>query len=166
MNSINAAKQQASFRVTAIPDEIAGQVRLTNKSPQYGHPASISVATGYGPCRSCLKTFETGKDERILFTYNPFEGRAELPLPGPVFIHKNECKRYSGDTFPPDLRALPMLFEAFSKDGEMVKRAEVAENNIEARVEELFAMPETDYLYIRNREAGCFISLVERGKNY
>ncbi len=57
-----------SYRVIAIPEQIAQHVRATLKSPQYGHPAHVEVAKGYGPCRSCLQTFHTGEEQRILFT--------------------------------------------------------------------------------------------------
>jgi hypothetical protein len=162
---MKAAKEQTNFKVFSIPAEIAREVRLAGKSPQYGHPASSGIATGYGPCRSCLKTFETGKDERVLFTYNPFAGRAGLPLPGPVFIHKSECERYDAEFFPPGLRNLPMVFEAFAADGEMLKRVKVAEENIEALIDELFALPAADYIYVRNAEAGCFMAIIERKKS-
>ena len=70
------------------------QVRSTLKSPQYGHPAHVELATGYGPCRACLKQFRTGEEDRILFTYNPFEDLDEYPSPGPVFIHADSCPSY------------------------------------------------------------------------
>lgn len=164
MRPISVAKQQPSFIVTAIPQDISDKVRLTDLSPQYKHPASTAVATGYGPCRSCLKTFETGKDERILFTYNAFHDRAELPLPGPVFIHKEECERYNSEGFPPDLRSLPMLFEVFDDAGNMIERLTVVEDRIESQIEHLFAIDATKYIYIRNAEAGCFMAMIDRRK--
>src|SRR5688500_1101403 len=101
------------FRIVPIPEEIAKEVRETMVSPQYRSlKANVSMANGYGPCRSCLKTFEQGKEERIDFNYNPFEGLSSLPDPGPVFIHKEQCGSYRGDEFPPMLRELPLLFEA------------------------------------------------------
>lgn len=162
MNAMNAAKQQTTFQVTAIPDEIARQVRETGVSSWAKLPASASIAKGYGPCRSCLKVFEVDKDERIFFTYNPFEGRAELPLPGPIFIHQEECDPYRAEVFPPDLRSLPMLFEAFSEEGEMVKRAAVEKDKIEEQIDGLFSIPATAYIYIRNAEAGCFMAFIDR----
>ena len=83
-----------SYRVVALGDRTADIVRKTRLSPGYGHPAHAEVATGYGPCRQCLRTFSVGSDRRILFTYDPFFGREKLPLPGPVFIHEEYCERY------------------------------------------------------------------------
>ena len=51
----------AGFRVLPIDSAITEKVRNTLKSPQYGHPAHVELAAGYGPCRSCLKQFRTGK---------------------------------------------------------------------------------------------------------
>jgi Protein of unknown function (DUF1203) len=159
---MSTAKMQTAFKVTAIPAEIAQGVRETGVSSWAKLPASTSIAKGYGPCRLCLKIFEADKDKRTFFTYNPFEGRAELPLPGPIFIHANDCERYSSDGFPSDFRTLPMLFEAFSESGEMVKRVAVEEQKIEARIDELFALPAVKFIYIRNAEAGCFMAFIDR----
>jgi hypothetical protein len=159
---MNSVKEQAIFQITAIPAEIAQSVRDTGLSSWAKLPASTGIAKGYGPCRLCLKTFEAGKEERIFFTYNPFEGRAELPLPGPVFIHKKECERYSGEHFPPDFRGLPMVFEAFAGNGKMLKREKVTESKIELQIEELFELPAVSYIYIRNAEAGCFMAFIDR----
>ncbi|MBV9737341.1 MAG: DUF1203 domain-containing protein, partial [Candidatus Eremiobacteraeota bacterium] len=66
-------------------------MRSLQTAPIYGHPAHIEVATGYGPCRHCLRTFNVGREQRILFTYDPFQGIEDVPLPGPVFIHAVPC---------------------------------------------------------------------------
>ena len=82
-----------AIRVIAIPTEIANRVRTSWKAPRYGHPAHTEIAAGFGPCRHCLRTFSVGTEKRILFTYNEFESLENLPLPGPVFIHAEACKR-------------------------------------------------------------------------
>src|SRR5512132_1092925 len=94
-----------TFRVAAIPTKVADLVRSSMRSPGYGHPAHAELATGYGPCRHCLRDFQVGKERRILFTYDPFHGIEPLPLPGPIFIHEEPCERFSEDAgFPADLR--------------------------------------------------------------
>src|ERR687883_191044 len=102
------------FRFRGIPADVASEVRATMRAPDYGHPAYKALAQGYGPCRLCLRTFRIGEEERILFTYNPFPAD-ELPAPGPVFIHAQACERYDAPDFPPDLRALPMVLEAYGR---------------------------------------------------
>ena len=71
------------YKVVPIDPRLAASVRAEMKSPQYGHPAHAELAKGYGPCRSCLKTFRITGEDRILFTYNPFDGLASYPSPGP-----------------------------------------------------------------------------------
>lgn len=151
------------FRVTGIPTDLARQARETLKSPQYGHPAHTAMATGYGPCRSCLATFEKGKEERLLFTYDPFAGLDPYPSPGPIFIHREECPAWDADTFPPMLRPLPLTFEGYGADRWIVARERVADGEAEAAIERLFADAEVRYIHVRNTEAGCYIARVERG---
>lgn len=57
------------FRLVPIASDLADRVRHERRSPQYAHPATVEVAKGYGPCRQCLRTFRTGEEDRILFTY-------------------------------------------------------------------------------------------------
>ena len=105
-----------NYRVTPIPAEVASAVRETLLSPQYKSlTAIVSLANGYGPCRSCLRVFDQGTDYRIYFTYNSFDGRSSLPDPGPVFVHQNECTRFTGEGIPDDLLQLPVLLEAFGE---------------------------------------------------
>ncbi|HRH40093.1 MAG TPA: DUF1203 domain-containing protein [Pyrinomonadaceae bacterium] len=150
-----------SYKVIPIPSEISERVRENLKSPQYGHPATVDIAKGYGPCRSCLKTFDQGQEERILFTYNSFEGLSNLPLPGPIFIHKDSCKAYSENSFPIDLREIPMLLEGFGENSELIKREPVKIIEIDEQIEELLNLPNVLYLNLRNSEAGCFIARIE-----
>jgi hypothetical protein len=150
-----------NYKVVPIPSEIVQSVRENLKSPQYGHPASVSLATGYGPCRACLKTFAQGKEERILFTYNSFDGLSDLPLPGPVFIHRETCAEYSANGFPPDLLDLPMLFEAFGENSEIMKREAVQTELFDGQIESLLSLPGVNFVNLRNAEAGCFIARID-----
>jgi hypothetical protein len=97
-----------------------------------------------------------------LFTYNAFENLSRLPLPGPVYIHRDECESYAAAGFPPDLVALPLLFEAFGAESELVRREPVERAKIDAQIARLFELNEVDYIYVRNAEAGCFVARIER----
>lgn len=151
-----------NYKVVPILSELARSVRENMKSPQYGHPAFVDLAKGYGPCRVCLKTFVKGEEERILFTYNAFENLSNLPLPGPVYIHKNECNSFNGNDFPPELIDLPLLFEGYGNSSKLVKREAVEKENFTNQIVEIFALPEVSYINIRNAEAGCFVARIER----
>jgi Protein of unknown function (DUF1203) len=152
-----------SILVVAIPTKTAELVRATLKSPGYGHPAHIEVATGYGPCRHCLRDFRIGEEKRILFTYDAFYGLEPLPLPGPVFIHASPCERYREEAgFPEDLRAHRLTVTAYAA-GRQVRAEEYVENGqVEEVMSRLLANPEARYLHVRDTLAGCYDFRVER----
>jgi hypothetical protein len=152
----------AGFRVLPIDPALSDAVRSTLKSPQYGHPAHVEVAAGYGPCRACLRQFRAGEEDRILFTYNPFEGLDRYPSPGPVFIHAKSCPGYAEPQFPDELRSLPLTLEAYGDNRWIIARECPAGHEIELSIERLLNTSGVRYIHIRNTEAGCFIARIER----
>ena len=150
-----------ALRFRGIPSTLADEVRTTMKSPQYGHPAHRDVATSYGPCRVCLRTFETGKEERILFTYQPFRDGA-LPAPGPVFVHSADCAEYDAAELPADFRSLPLVFEGYASRGKMLAQEHVGDRNPDVVLAELFRQGDVEYAHVRNAAVGCFMARVER----
>jgi hypothetical protein len=150
--------------VIAIPSDVADAVRSTHKSPGYGHPAHAEVATGYGPCRHCLRTFEVGRERRVLFTYDAFNGTESLPLPGPVFIHEGECERYAEDAgFPVDMRTHALTLNAYGRGRHLRAQEYVADDNPDSVIERLLARSDVDYVHVRDTRAGCFDFRIERG---
>jgi len=149
-----------TYRIRALDQEIADEVRRTRRAPDYGHPAHVEVATGTGPCRLCLRPFEVGAEERLLFTLNPFPEGA-TPSPGPVFVHPGSCPRYETDGFPKDLAGLPLLLEGYDAGGMALVRRMVTQDPA-GDVELVFASAGVSYAHVRNAKAGCFIARVER----
>jgi len=151
------------YRVVAIPNEITSEVRQTLISPQYKSlSANVSVANGYGPCRSCLRVFNQGTDRRIYLTYNSFEDISPLPDPGPIFIHENECQRFESYGFPPDILELPVFLEAFADESRLVERVSMNREAVDLQIAELFSNDQVRFINLRNAEAGCYIARVER----
>jgi hypothetical protein len=150
------------YRVVPISRNAANEVRRNMVSPFGKLPASSSVATGYGPCRSCLKTFRQGEEERIYITYDPFAGISKLPLPGPVFIHTEECAEYSDHDFPKELRSIPMILEGFGANSRLVRSEPVSIDSVDEQIEEILDAAEVEVIHIRNAEAGCFIAKIQR----
>lgn len=152
-----------SYKVIPMPYSLVKKARETRMSPQYKNlPAFSAVATGYGPCRSCLRTFKEGKEERLYIAYDPFEDLSDLPLPGHIFIHTDPCDEFRGEGFPEDLLDLPLLFEGFGDDSYMLRRVKVDKNDPDSQIEEIFVDPSIKFVNIRNAEAGCFIARVDR----
>jgi Protein of unknown function (DUF1203) len=150
------------FRVIGISEQLAEKVRRSRTSPQYGHPAHTELATGYGPCRQCLRTFRTGQEARILFTYNPFDGLDAYPSPGPVFIHEDDCTSFGGPGFPQELRGIPLVLEAYGEDRWLVAQERIRDGVVEPAIGRLLEQDGVEYLHLRNLEAGCFIARIER----
>jgi hypothetical protein len=151
------------FRVAAIPTKVADLVRSSMRSPGYGHPAHIEMATGYGPCRHCLRDFQVGKERRILFTYNPFHGFEPLPLPGPIFIHADPCERFSdAGGFPKDLRSHRLTFAAYGEGRRLLAEEYVENGEVDALIVKLLNRTDVNYLHVRDTEAGCYDFRIER----
>jgi hypothetical protein len=151
------------YRVVAISDRIANAVRKTLRSPGYGHPAHTEVATGYGPCRQCLKTFAVGSERRILFTYDSFYGRENLPLPGPVFIHEHDCERYPEDGgFPADMLTHRLTLNAYARGRRLVSQRYVSSGIVEPELQRLFEDRDVAFIHVRDTDAGCYDFCIER----
>jgi hypothetical protein len=159
-----AGEMMTQYQVVALSEQTVEEVRNTLKAPGYGHPAHVEVAAGYGPCRLCLRPFREGEDERILFTYNPFPEQADIPCPGPVFVHRLPCSRYEGSGFPPGLRGLPLTLEGYDETGAATLRVKV-DDDPHGSVEKLLSSPGVAYAHIRNTAAGCFIARIERSES-
>ncbi len=152
----------SSYRVIAITTKLANQVRETRLSPRYGHPVYEEVAGGYGPCRHCLRTFRVGQEKRLLFTCDPFYGIAPFQLPGPVFIHAEDCPRYDEKAgFPPDLRRHALTVMAYGSSRELTSEERMVGAN-ENLIAELLANSAVRYLHVRDTEAGCFDFCISR----
>lgn len=149
------------YRVLALQQGLADEVRESRRSPGYGHPAHVEVARGYGPCRLCLRTFRKGEEKRLLFTHNPFPGDADLPSPGPIFIHYTACARFEAAGFPPGLRDLPLTVEGYDAHGVTRARVIVA-GDPETAIASALERPEVAYAHLRNTDAGCFVARIER----
>ena len=152
-----------TLRVIPIPDDAAAEVRRTLRAPKYGHPAHVEVAAGFGPCRSCLRTFREGAEERVLFTWDTFAGVDGYPSPGPVFIHRDACEPWSGEGLPPELRPLALMLEGYGAGRWPVAREAVRDGRVEEAAERLFANPAVAYVHVHNADAGCYVARVEQG---
>jgi hypothetical protein len=151
-----------TMRIVAIPTEVANAVRSTLKAPTYGFPAHVEVAGDAAPCRHCLKTFNAGKDRRILFTYDRFAGIESLPQPGPVYIHADNCERYDAGGYPEELRNSPRTLEAYAHGRKLIATEYVADGKYEDVIAKLFAHPEAAYIQVNSTTAGCFTFRIER----
>jgi hypothetical protein len=132
----------SEFRMIAIASELADRGRETKLSPGYGHPVSAKVATGHGPCWHCLRPFVVGRDVRMLFTLNPFQGVAPIPQPGPVFIHEAGCERYVEMAgYPAELLPFAVVLDGYDAEQMVRRRETVTDGSQEATIQEMMCDP-------------------------
>jgi hypothetical protein len=152
-----------TYRVVAVSESLAEKVRTTRKAPGYGHPVHAEVATGYGPCRLCLRDFEIGVERRLLFTLDPFHGIEAFPLPGPVFIHEEPCARYpETGGFPADVRSHDVTLAAYARGRVLRAEQRLSGEDAESAIGRLFSRRDIDYVHVRDSAAGCYDFRVER----
>ena len=149
------------FAVEAMPQGIATYVRENGRDPGWGHAVVTEPATGFGPCRLCLRTFTEG-ERRILFTYDSYAGVAEFPQPGPVYIHEDDCRRYDAEAFPPDLRSLELTFEGIAAGPRVIALERSDDDRVEDAIERLLEDRDVEFVNVRNTEAGCFVVRIDR----
>ncbi len=150
------------IRVVAISTEVATKVRTTLRTPVYGFPAHKELAGDAAPCRHCLRLITPQVDEAILFTHDRFSGVEDLPQPGPVYIHAEDCPRYDEHAgFPEELRGSPRTLEAYARGRQLVATEYVVDGEFEPIIEKLFASGEVDYLQVHSTTAGCFTFRIE-----
>ena len=152
-----------SFRVVAIPAEVAEKVRASLRSPFHDFPAHAETATDDAPCRHCLRKFVEDADRRILCTYDRFAGVEPLPQPGPIYLHATACERFPEDGgFPEEMRNSPRTLEAYSFGRNLLAREHVNDGGYEQVIERLFANSAVKYIQVNSTTAGCFTFRVER----
>ena len=151
-----------SYQLAGVPSQIAAEVRFTRRSPGYGHPVHQELATGTGPCRSCLGLFQVGVEDRLLFTYQPDSGDHTLGAPGPIFVHAEDCERYEGNTLPDELTELPLLIEGRARDGRTIRSYATPGKKADQVIRACLDDPAIDFVALRHGEAGCFIARADR----
>lgn len=151
------------LRIIAIPTQVAQDVRESSRSPFADHPAHTEVARGHGPCRHCLRNFRIGEEARILFTYDPFAPLGAPPLPGPVFVHRDPCERYSESAGPPpDLDELPLTLNAYAHPRKLLVQEYCRGAELGATAAGILEQREVDFIHVRDTEAGCYDFRIER----
>ena len=157
----------APIRVIAIPTKTADLVRSTMKSPGYGHPAHTEMASGYGPCRHCLRDFRVDEEKRILFTYDAFYSVEKLPLPGPIFIHAEPCSRYDENAgFPKDMRSHRLTINAYGENRSLLAERFIEDGNVEPVIDSFLDRSDVKYLHVRDTQAGCYDFRIERAVSH
>jgi hypothetical protein len=103
------------------------------------------------------------EEELYLFTYDPFSELGVPPLPGPVYIHADACKRSDGaDSIPAEYRGRLLTLAAYGSDRKLIEERRLTGGNEDEEAKRLFAHPDVQYIQVRSTEAGCYLFRLER----
>ncbi len=151
------------LKIVPMETAVVQELRKTMKTPGYGFPAHRQVAAGRAPCRHCLKLICPLREELILFTYDAFFGQSVPPLPGPVFVHADQCQPFSGNgNVPGEYLGQPLTFEAFGAKRKRLDERTIAGGGEDETLQTMFANQNVEYVHVRSASAGCYLFRVER----
>src|SRR6266478_7984093 len=92
------------FRIIPLPTEIAEAARRAINAGVADHSLLTADSPGSAPCRHCLRWAQPG-ERVILFPYTAIPSGHPYSETGPIFVHANECQRYSAtNEYPADFR--------------------------------------------------------------
>ena len=149
------------FRIVPLPTEVVEAARCAVNTGASDHALLTAKAPRIYPCRHCLRWAEPG-ERVILFPYasilpgHPYSERV------PIFVHTDQCKRYSAtDAYPADFRS-GRVFRAYDGRFNIIDAQIVDDKEPELVIQELFENPETAFVDVRSATHGCFTFRVQR----
>ncbi len=94
----------SSFHIIPLSTEIANAARRAVNAGALDHTIVSANSPGSCPCRHCLRWAQPG-ERVILFPYAAIPSGHPYSETGPIFVHANECQRYSTtNEYPADFR--------------------------------------------------------------
>ena len=166
MTAVIEARPTTGVTIAPLPERFLNRVRTEGVDDQ-GQPVRRLVAAGGEPCRDILRRARPG-EELILASFTPFTKSGPYREFGPVFIlAKDSGERPRLDRVPPagasgNYLQSQFVIRAYSAEEEIVAAELVQAEDLEARVEELFEIPDTTFLHVRFPTYGCFACRIDR----
>lgn len=152
-----------TLRIQGIPTPDVDRLRRGAPDAN-GQPALERTAEGVAnPCRHCLGLIAEG-DPKLVLAYRPFDRAQPYAEVGPIFLHRDACERYDGDTVPPWFDFMdPAIVRGYGADdwiryetGEVVRGPEIA-----AACATILADVTVAYVHVRSK-FNCFQCRVDR----
>jgi Protein of unknown function (DUF1203) len=153
--------KSSNFRIVPVSTEIAETARRAVNAGASDHALVTAKAPGTYPCRHCLRWAEPG-ERVILFPYPAIPTGHPYSEIGPIFVHADQCKRYSAtDEYPADFRS-GRVFRAYDERSNIIDAQVVDGREPELVIQELFENPETAFVDVRSVTHGCFTFRIQR----
>jgi hypothetical protein len=151
----------SSFHIIPLPTEIADAARREVNAGAMDHVLIAVDSPRSSPCRHCLRWAQPG-ERVILFPYAAIPSGHAYSETGPIFVHANECQRYSAtNEYPADFRN-GRVFRAYDSNYNIIEAQVVDGSEPEVVIESLFQNPDTVFVDVRSVTYGCFTFRVQR----
>ena len=149
------------FHIVPLPTEIADSARRVAKADAADHALITVDSPKSSPCRHCLRWAQPG-ERVILFPYAAIPSGHPYSETGPIFVHANECQRYTAtDEYPDDFRN-GRVFRAYDSNYHIIDAQVMNGSEPEVVIESLFQNPHTAFVDVRSVTHGCFTFRVQR----
>jgi hypothetical protein len=149
------------FQIIPLSTEIADTARRAVNEGATDHALITVDSSESSPCRHCLHWAQPG-ERVILFPYAAIPSGKPYSETGPIFVHADDCQRYSAtNEYPADFRN-GRVFRAYDSKYNIVDAQVVNGNEPEAVIETLFQNPDTAFVDVRSVTHGCFTFRVQR----
>ena len=151
----------SSFHIVPIPAEIAEAARRAVNAGAADHALVTVDSPESAPCRHCLRWAQPG-ERVILFPYAAIPSGQPYSETGPIFVHADECQRYSATSeYPADFRN-GRVFRAYDSKYNIIDAQVMNGSEPEVLIEMLFQNPDTAFVDVRSATRGCFTFRVQR----
>src|SRR5215216_3427827 len=139
----------STFRIVPLPTEIAAAARRVVNAGSADHSLIRVDSPGSSPCRHCLRWAQPG-ERVILFPYAAILSGNPYSETGPIFVHANECQRYSAtNEYPADFRN-GRVFRAYDSKYNIIEAEVVDGSEPEVGIEKLFQNHDTAFVDVRS----------------
>ena len=154
--------KSSNFRIVPVPTEVAETARHAANEGAANHSLLTAKAPRTYPCRHCLCWAQPG-ERVILFPYAAIPSGHPYSESGPIFVHADECQRYTAtDEYPGAFRN-GRVFRAYDSNYNIIDAQVVDGKEPELVIQEFFENPETAFVDVRSVTHGCFTFRVQRG---
>ena len=151
----------SSFRILPLATETARAAQRAVTTGATDHALMTVDSPRSAPCRHCLRWAQPG-ERVILFPYGAIPSGHPYAETGPIFVHANECQRYSAtNEYPADFRN-GRVFRAYDSNYNIIDAQALDGSEPENVIESLFQNPETAFVDVRSATHGCFTFRVQR----
>jgi hypothetical protein len=153
--------ETSRFQIIPLPTEIADAARRAVNAGAADHALITVDSSESSPCRHCLRWAQPG-ERVILFPYAAIASGYPYSETGPIFVHANECQRYSAtNEYPADFRN-GRVFRAYDSKYNIIDAQVANGSEPEVMIESLFQNPDTEFVDVRSITRGCFTFRVQR----